>query len=66
MRNWDTRDETGEDKVARCEWKQDWEDVQSVAQKLGIPCKMVSYQLLFLNPGFYSHSPDRPVPSLLE
>lgn len=54
MRNWDTRDETGEDKVARCEWKQDWEDVQAVARKLDIPCKMVRRDCLLPREGALS------------
>ncbi|KAF5358301.1 hypothetical protein D9756_001214 [Leucocoprinus leucothites] len=40
MRNWDTRDETGQDRG--CEWEKDWEDVQRVCRKLDIPCQLVS------------------------
>ena len=40
MRNWDTRDESGSDQG--CEWKRDWEDVQRVCRRLGLPCEMVS------------------------
>ena len=39
MRNWDTRDEYASDKG--CEWEKDWQDVQVVCRKLGIPCKLV-------------------------
>ncbi|PPQ76615.1 hypothetical protein CVT26_012741 [Gymnopilus dilepis] len=39
MRNWDTRDESGTDKG--CEWEKDWEDVQLVCRKLGLPCELI-------------------------
>ena len=39
MRNWDKRNETGTDEG--CQWKKDWEDVQSVCRKLDIPVQMV-------------------------
>ena len=39
MRNWDTRDEYASDKG--CEWEKDWQDVQVVCRKLGIPCELV-------------------------
>ncbi|KAF9555224.1 5-methylaminomethyl-2-thiouridylate-methyltransferase [Agrocybe pediades] len=39
MRNWDTRDESGTDKG--CEWEKDWEDVQLVCKKLGLPCELI-------------------------
>jgi hypothetical protein len=39
MRNWDTRDEYASDKG--CEWEKDWQDVQLVCRKLGIPCELV-------------------------
>ncbi|KAH7107650.1 5-methylaminomethyl-2-thiouridylate-methyltransferase [Auriculariales sp. MPI-PUGE-AT-0066] len=39
MRNWDTKDELGDD--GKCEWERDWHDVQSVCRKLGnIPVTM--------------------------
>lgn len=39
MRNWDTHDEFGSD--AGCEWERDWEDVQHVCRRLGLPCELV-------------------------
>jgi tRNA methyl transferase HUP domain len=39
MRNWDTRDESGSD--IGCQWERDWEDVQQVCSRLGIPCELV-------------------------
>jgi tRNA-specific 2-thiouridylase len=39
MRNWDTRDEYASDKG--CEWEKDWQEVQVVCRKLGIPCELV-------------------------
>ena len=41
MRNWDTRDEYASDKG--CEWEKDWQDVQLVCRKLGIPCELVRH-----------------------
>jgi hypothetical protein len=41
MRNWDTRDESGTDRG--CEWEKDWEDVQVVCKKIGIPCELVRF-----------------------
>ncbi|KAF9532782.1 tRNA-specific 2-thiouridylase [Crepidotus variabilis] len=47
MRNWDTRDESGTDKG--CEWEEDWEDVQLVCKKLGIPCEMADLSKEYWN-----------------
>lgn len=43
MRNWDTRDETGSD--LDCAWEKDWEDVQQVCRRLGLPCELVGASL---------------------
>lgn len=51
MRNWDTRDESGTDRG--CEWEKDWEDVQIVCKKIGIPCELVKaadWMKTFLKP----------------
>jgi tRNA methyl transferase len=66
MRNWDTRDESGTD--VGCEWEKDWQDVQSVCQKLDIPCRMVGYFHRSVPVAFDTHeqkSLDRPVKRLL-
>ncbi|KAF8912210.1 tRNA-specific 2-thiouridylase [Gymnopilus junonius] len=47
MRNWDTRDESGTDKG--CEWEKDWEDVQLVCRKLGLPCELVDLSKEYWN-----------------
>ncbi|KAF8495309.1 tRNA-specific 2-thiouridylase [Gautieria morchelliformis] len=39
MRNWDTRDESGSD--IGCQWEKDWEDVQQVCRRLGLPCELI-------------------------
>ena len=49
MRNWDTRDEYASDKG--CEWEKDWQDVQLVCRKLGIPCELVRHYFFT-----YSHT----------
>jgi tRNA U34 2-thiouridine synthase MnmA/TrmU len=41
MRNWDTADELGSDSSG-CEWKQDWEIVQTTCKKLDLPVELVS------------------------
>lgn len=53
MRNWDTRDESGTDKG--CEWEKDWEDVQLVCKKLGLPCELVSNFILFSSCAFLKY-----------
>ncbi|EKM82332.1 hypothetical protein AGABI1DRAFT_67935 [Agaricus bisporus var. burnettii JB137-S8] len=50
MRNWDTRDESGTD--TGCEWEKDWEDVQRVCKKLGIPCQMIDLSQEYWNKVF--------------
>ncbi|KDR73743.1 hypothetical protein GALMADRAFT_72401 [Galerina marginata CBS 339.88] len=47
MRNWDTRDESGSDKG--CEWEKDWEDVQIVCRKLGLPCELIDLSKEYWN-----------------
>ncbi|PPQ88868.1 hypothetical protein CVT25_009062 [Psilocybe cyanescens] len=47
MRNWDTRDESGTDKG--CEWEKDWEDVQVVCRKLGLPCELIDLSREYWN-----------------
>jgi len=39
MRNWDTKDELGDD--GKCEWEKDWHDVQRVCKMFDIPCQLV-------------------------
>ncbi|KAH8925763.1 5-methylaminomethyl-2-thiouridylate-methyltransferase [Atractiella rhizophila] len=38
MRNWDVRDD---DSARGCEWEREWNDVQRVCAKIGIPCELV-------------------------
>jgi tRNA U34 2-thiouridine synthase MnmA/TrmU len=40
MRNWDSVDESGSE-LNGCDWKQDWELVQSTCRKLGLPVELV-------------------------
>jgi hypothetical protein len=60
MRNWDTRDEYASDKG--CEWEKDWQDVQVVCRKLGIPCELVRchYRMLLCISERFQHRSISP------